>query len=125
MNGQDQRVGAGDGRKEFPTRDRLLLRVPVGLRRPFRLAALDRVMHEIARDHRALALREDVDAAMTRRMPRRRRQRNGIVERVIVVNQQGLSGLDDRQEIFAKNPAGRVGTLGILRLLDCIFLLLK
>src|SRR5690349_17447663 len=56
MDRQDQRVGAGDRRKELPPRDRRLLRIPVGLRRPFRLAALDDVMHEIAGHHRALAL---------------------------------------------------------------------
>ena len=84
-----------------------------GLRRPVGLAALDRVMHEIAGDHRALALREDVDAAMAGRMPRRRRQRDGVVERVVVVDQQRLPGFHDRQAIVAEHLAGRVGALGI------------
>ena len=58
-------------------------------------------------------------------MPRRRRQRNGIVERVIVVNQDGLPGLDDRQAIVAKNRPRRVGALGILRLPRRIFPLME
>jgi type II secretory pathway component PulJ len=55
MDRQDQRVGTGDGGKELAPRDRRLFRIPVGLGRPFRLAALDHVMHEIAGHHRALA----------------------------------------------------------------------
>src|SRR5437764_12150959 len=74
MNRQDQRVGVDDGSKKLPPRHRRLLRIPIRLGRPVRLAALDLVMHEIAGHHRALALREDVHAAMARRMPRRPRQ---------------------------------------------------
>ena len=99
--------------------------VPIRLRRPFGLATLDNVMHEIAGHHRALALREDVDAAMTGRMPRRRRQCNGIVERVIVVNQNRLSGFHDGQAIVAKHRTGRIGALGMLGLPDRIFSLVK
>src|SRR6516162_10430494 len=68
MHRQDQRVGAGDGGKKLSPRHRRLFRIPVRLRRPFDLAALDHVVHEISRDYRALAFRKDVDAAMARRM---------------------------------------------------------
>src|SRR6185312_8934291 len=71
MDRQDQRVGVGDRGEEFSPRDRRLLRVPIRPRRPVGLEALDLVMHEVAGDDRALALREDIDAAMAGRMPRR------------------------------------------------------
>src|SRR5213082_2576247 len=64
MNRQDQRVGVGDGSKKLSPRHRRLLRIPIRLGRPVRLAALDLVMHEVAGDHRAAPLREDVHAAM-------------------------------------------------------------
>ncbi len=85
----------------------------IRLRRPVRLAALDLVMHEVTGDHRALAFREDVHAAMAGRMPRRRRQRDGVVERVIVIHQQRLPGLHDRQAIIAEDGAGRIAALGV------------
>src|SRR6185312_15047863 len=84
---QDQRVGIGDGSKELAPRYRRLLRIPVGFRRPVRLAALDLVMHEITRHHRALPFGEDVDAAVAGRMSGCRRQRDGVVERVVVIDQ--------------------------------------
>src|SRR5581483_9668207 len=116
MDRQDQRVGVGDGGKEFPPRYRRQLRIPVRPRRPVDLAALDRVMHEIAGDHRALAPRVNVDAAMAGRMPRRRRQRDGVVERVVVVDEERLSGFHDRQAIVAEHRAGRIVAFLVLLL---------
>jgi hypothetical protein len=121
MDRQDQRIGAGDGGKELPPRQRRLLHVPIGLRRPFRFAALDRMVHQIAGNHCALPLREDVDAAMTGRMPRRRRQRDGIVQRIVVVDQQRLAGFDDRQAVVAEYRARRIGAFGILLFPDRVF----
>ncbi|GCC48700.1 hypothetical protein chiPu_0032795, partial [Chiloscyllium punctatum] len=49
-------------------------------------------------------------------MARRRRQRHGIVERIVVVDQERLPGLDDRQAIVAKHRAGWIGAPGVLGL---------
>ena len=82
-------------------------------------------MHEVAGHHRALALREDVDAAMAGRMPRRRRQRDRVVERIVVVDQNRLPRFHDRQAIVAKHRARRVRALGILRFPRGIFPLVE
>src|SRR6516165_11882424 len=103
MYRQDQRVRVGDGGKEFSPRDRRLLRIPIRLRRPVGLATLDHVMHEVAGDDGALSFREDVDATMAGRMAGRGRQRDGIVERVVVVDQNRLPRLDNWQTIVAED----------------------
>src|SRR4029077_11640640 len=72
---------------------------------PVELATLDHVMHHVAGDDGALSPREDVDTAMARRVPGRRRQRDGVVERVVVVDQERLAGLDDRQTVIAEHLA--------------------
>ncbi len=95
---------------------RRLLRVPVDARRPIGLPALNRMMHEIAGHHRTLALGKDVDAAMAGRMARRRRQRDGVIECIIVVDQQRLSRLDDGQAIVAKYRARRIVAFRVFRL---------
>src|SRR5205814_1016576 len=83
----------------------------VVLGRPVRLPTLDHVMHQIAGDHRAFAVREDIDAAMTGRVPRRRRQRNGVIQRVVVIDKERLASLHDGQAIVTKHGAGRIGAL--------------
>ena len=65
-------------------------------------------MHHIAGHDRPLAARENIDTAMMRRVARGRRQRNCIVQRVIVVDEQCLPGGDDGQAIVAKHGARRI-----------------
>src|SRR5688572_32888900 len=45
---------------------------------------------------------------MARRVSRRRRQRDQVVERIIVVDEERLAGLDDRLAVEAPDIAGRV-----------------
>ena len=58
-------------------------------------------------------------------MPRRRRQRDSVVERVIVIDQHRLACFDDRQTIVAENRARRIGALGVFRLPHRVFPLVK
>ena len=82
-------------------------------------------MHQIAGDHRAFAVREDIDAAMTGRVPRRRRQRNGVIQRVVVIDKERLASLHDGQAIVTKHGAGRIGALFMLSFPHGIFALVK
>jgi hypothetical protein len=80
MDRQHQRGSVGDLAKEAPTRLRGLRRVRVKDGRPIRLPALQRMMHQVAGHDRVAALRMDIDAAMVRRVTRRRRQREIVIE---------------------------------------------
>ena len=70
MDRQDECARVGDLAQEAPSRLRGLHGVEVEDGRPVRLAALQRVVHEIAGHDRLLALRADHDAAMAGRMAR-------------------------------------------------------
>src|SRR5215831_7839872 len=71
MHRHHEGAGAGDLAEEFSPRARSLLLVPVEDRRPVRLPALQRMVHEVADDDRALAAGADVDAAVAGRVARR------------------------------------------------------
>src|SRR6185437_9621840 len=58
-------------------------------------------------------------------MARRRRQRDGVVERVVVIDQKRLPRLDDRQAIVAENSARRIGALLVLLVPGRIFALVE
>src|SRR5262249_23148016 len=73
-------------------RKRRFLGIPIEDRRPARLAALQRVMQEVADDHGMLTARADIDAAMAGRMTRSRGKPKRIVERKIVIDEERLPG---------------------------------
>src|SRR6516164_9743978 len=64
MNGQHKRAAPGGLAEKLPARLRRLVRIPAEDSRPIRLAALQRVMHQVADDNRMLSARMDVDATM-------------------------------------------------------------
>jgi hypothetical protein len=57
------------------------------------------MVHHVTSHHRMLATRADIDAAVTRRMARSRRQRERVVELKGVVDQERLASFDNRQAI--------------------------
>ena len=95
--------------EHWPARLRGLLGIPVEDRRPVRLAALQRVMHQVADHDRVLSARADVDAAMAGRVARRRREPERVVERKIVVDEQSLTGRDHRLAVEPPNIAAAPG----------------
>src|SRR5262249_5111155 len=109
MDRQHEAPGPGDFTEQAPARARRLVRIPIEDRRPARLAALQSVVHKIADDDRVLPARADIDAAMARRMPWRRRQPERVVEREIVVDQQSLAGRDHRLAIKSPDIAAAAG----------------
>src|SRR5262249_61889946 len=84
---------------------------------------------------RVLPARADIDAAMARRMPWRRRQPERVVEREIVVDQQSLAGRDHRLAIKSPDIAaaagaglaalGRILPGGVFAFVEYAFCLLK
>src|SRR6202000_2019323 len=62
---------------------------------------------------------------MARRVTRRRCQRDGIVEHVIVVYEKRLARFHDRQAVVANNRAGWLGATLVLGLPHRIFALVK
>src|ERR1700730_15213780 len=112
MDRQHKSTSSGDLAQEPSARLRRLCTVPVEDRRPIRLAALQGVMHEVSDDDGALSARADIDAAMTRRVAGRWREPQRIVELIIVIHQQCLSGRDHRLTIVPPYvTGGRVATL--------------
>src|SRR6516162_1921066 len=71
MDRHDVSAGAGDFAEKAPARGRRLRAIPIEDRRPVRLPALQRMMHEIADHNRTLSAGADVHAAMAGRMARR------------------------------------------------------
>src|SRR5262249_19613673 len=108
MHRHYERAGTGDRGEETSARARGFLAVPVEDGRPARLAALQRMVHEVADEHRALSARSDIDATVAGRVARGRDERERIVERKIVVDQQRLAGRDHRLAVEAPHVAGRV-----------------
>src|SRR5262249_35723763 len=109
MDRQHEAPGPGDFTEQASARARRLVRVPIEDRRPAWLAALQSVVHKVADDDRVLPARADIDAAMARRMPWRRRQPECVVEREIVVDQQSLAGRDHRLAIKSPDIAAAAG----------------
>ena len=101
VNRQNICARVGDLTQEAAARPRGLRRVGVEDGRPIRLAALQRMVHQIASHDRVLALRADHHAAVARRMPRRRDKREIVVKLKGVVDHERLSRLDDRPAIVA------------------------
>src|SRR5690242_685479 len=106
---QHEAAGSRHLAEKAPARTRGFVGIPIENRRPARLPALQRVMHEVANDHRMLSARADIDAAMARRMPGRRRQPERVVERKIVVNKERLTGRDHRLAVEAPDVAAAAG----------------
>ena len=125
MDRQNQRIGVRHSGQKLAARDRRLLSIPVDPRRPVGLATLDHVVHHVAGHDRALPAGEDIDAAVAGRVPRRRRQRDGIVERVIVIHQKRLPCFHDGQAIVAEYRAGRIGAARVLGFPGRIFSFVK
>src|ERR1700730_17874464 len=96
MDRQHKPARSGGLAEKSPARPRRLFGVPIEDRRPIRLTALQRVVHQVADDDRVLSARSDIDAAMAWRMARRRRQPERIVELIVVVDKERLAGGDDR-----------------------------
>jgi hypothetical protein len=101
MDWQDECACVRDLPQEAPARLRGLDGISVENGRPIGFPALKRMVHEVTRHHRFLALRTDPDAAMAGRMTGRRNKRESVVELKRVVDQQSLSRLDDRPAILA------------------------
>src|SRR5579871_6463568 len=55
----------------------------------------------------------------------RRRQRDGVIERIVIVDQDSLAGLDDRQTIVAEHRSRRILALFVLLFPDRIFALVE
>src|ERR1051326_7416395 len=109
MDRQHVAAGAGNFAEQFAPRLRGLLLVPIENGRPVRLAHLQGVMHEVADHDRVAAARADVDTAMAWRMAGRRGEGEGVVERIIVIDQQRLAGGDDWLAIIAPDVAAAAG----------------
>src|SRR5271170_3400862 len=76
------------------------------------------MMHEVADDDRMLSARADIDVAMAWRMARCSGQPKRIIELVIVVDKQCLTGRDHRFAVEPPHIAGRcIATFG--RLFPC------
>ncbi len=82
-------------------------------------------MHHVAGHDRAPPAGENVDAAMAGRVPRRRRQGDGVVERIIIIDQERLACFDDRQAIVPEYRAGRIAAFRVFRLPRRIFVFVK
>jgi hypothetical protein len=94
-------------------------------RRPVGFTTLDRMMHHVACYYGMSTARENVYAAMARRMVWRRCKGNRVIERIVIVYEQGLAGLHNRHAVVAKDPAGRVRTANVLRLPGVILSLVE
>ena len=71
------------------------------------------MVHQVAGHHRPLPAGLDVDAAMAGRVARSRRQPHRVIQGIVVVHQQRLARLDDRQAVIGPDVAGRL--LALLR----------
>ena len=56
---------------------------------------------------------------------RRRRQRDGVIQSVVVIHKQGLPSFHDRQAVVTEHRAGRVGASRVLRLPSRVFPLVE
>ncbi len=71
-------------------------------------------MHEVADHDGMLSARTDIDAAMARRVAWRWRQPDIVVELKVVIDQQRLSGSNDRLAIIRPDIAAAAGTVAAL-----------
>ena len=97
MDRQDQRVGVGMFVHEFHARRARHFRVVAEDGAELRLAYLNRVMHQIAAEHRVIAARFQVQADMARRMTGRWLEPKTTVDLMVARDQIDLTGLDHRQ----------------------------
>src|SRR4051812_25742065 len=81
--------------------------VPAEYSRPLGLAALKRVMHEVAGDHRPSSRRPDVDAAVAGRMTRRWGQPYRVIQGEIVLHKHRLPCFDHREAVHPPHIAVR------------------
>ena len=90
MDRQQLGIRVGNIGKEARAAIGGLIRVPAEHGGPGRAVDLQRVMHQIARDHRVLAAAFDMHAAMAGRVTRRRFDRDAIIQAEIIIHQHGL-----------------------------------
>ena len=106
MRGHHQRAGVRVPLQERAPGRRGLRPVGASDRAPAGLAALQRGVADVAREHRALALRGELDRDMARRVAGGEGEADLVVECVVVGHDVGLPGLDDGKHAVVDAAVG-------------------
>ena len=106
MRRHHQRVGVAVALEERPSGRGGLRAVGAAHRAPAGLAALQRGVADVAREHRAFAFGRELDRHVARRVARREREGYLVVERVVVGHDVGLAGLDHREHAVVDAAVG-------------------
>ncbi len=94
-----QRVGVAIALEETAPRRRGLRLIDIEFRRQFRIARLQRRMHQVARKHCIVLAAAERERDMPRRMPRRRQNAHVVADLIIVAHDLGL--------VWRRPPAAR------------------